>query len=87
MNLSLKAKKTVLKLKNFVYMDLFKAKILVNMISNKDHTIMDNFLGNVKETKENFEIPIELGELGVNGSHSIRFVERHLRDLKTIMEN
>ena len=45
---------------------------------------MDNFLGNVKETKENFEIPIELG---VNGSHSIRFVETHLLDFKIILEN
>ena len=52
-----------------------------------DHTIMDNFLDNIKEAEDNFEIPIELGELGVNGSHSIRFVESHLRDLKTILEN
>ncbi len=45
---------------------------------------MDNFLCNVKEAKEKLEIPIELG---VNGSHSIRFVETHLLDLKTILEN
>ena len=53
----------------------------------KDQSKMDSFLGNVKETKENFEIPIELGVLGVNSPHSIRFVETHLRDLKTILEN
>jgi hypothetical protein len=53
----------------------------------KDQSKMDSFLGNVKKAKENFEIPIELGVLGVNGSHSIRFVEKHLLDLKTILEN
>ena len=45
---------------------------------------MNSFIESVKETKGNFEIPIELG---VNGSHSIRFVETHLLDLKTILEN
>ncbi len=49
-----------------------------------DQTIMDNFLNNVKETRENLEIPIELG---VNGSHSIHFVKPHLDDLRTILEN
>jgi len=52
----------------------------------QDHTIMNNFFGNVKETRENFEIPIKLGVLGVNGSHSICFVEKHLLDLRTILE-
>lgn len=45
---------------------------------------MDSFIASVKEAKENFKIPIELG---VNGSHFIRFVENHLLDLKTILEN
>ena len=50
----------------------------------KDHIIMDNFISNLKENKESFEIPIKLGS---NGLHSIRFVEIHLIDLKTILEN
>ena len=50
----------------------------------KDYIIMDNFIASAKEAKENFEIPIELRD---NGSHSIRFVETHLLDLKTILEN
>ena len=49
-----------------------------------DQSKMDSFLDNVKEIKENFEIPIELG---VTGSHSIRFVEKYLLVLKTILED
>ena len=44
--------------------------------------MMDNFLKNIRETKENFQVPIKLGE---NGSHYISFVEIHLKDLKAIL--
>lgn len=55
-----------------------KYRILVK----KDSPLLDGFITAIKNSDGNLEIDIDLG---INGPHKVRFVERHLQDLKTIL--
>jgi hypothetical protein len=55
---------------------------MYRFLVKRDSALLDNFLTSIRGAEKNLEIPIELG---INGFHTISFVETHLQDLKTIL--